>query len=120
MRIGDIMTRDVLTTRPSARVQEARDEMRRGGTHHLVVIEGGEIVGVLSERDRVQSYDDRVRDVMSTPVVTAGPETTIEDAAWLLRGQSIGCLPVVDGGHCVGIVTASDLLDVIALGRAPE
>jgi acetoin utilization protein AcuB len=118
MRIGDLMTRHVVTTRPSVRIEEARAEMRHHGVHHLVVVEGDVLVGVISERDRHRSHDDRVRDVMSAPATTATPETTIEEAATLLRGQSIGCLPVVERGRCIGIVTAADLLDWIALGRS--
>jgi len=117
MRIGDIMTRALLRTRPAARVLEARGEMRRHGVHHLLVFDGDSLVGVLSERDRLRSHEDRVRDIMSAPIVAATPETTIEEAAALLRGQSIGRLPVLERGRCVGIVTASDLLDWIALGR---
>jgi acetoin utilization protein AcuB len=118
MRIGDIMTRNVVATRPSARVQEARGEMRRHGVHHLIVLDGEALVGVLSDRDRPRSHDDRVRDVMAAPVVTATSDTTITEAATILRGHSIGCLPVVEAGRCVGIVTAADLLDWIALGRS--
>ncbi len=53
---------------------------------------------------------------MTAPAISAAPDMTIRKAANLLRGRSIGCLPVMDGGHLVGIVTTSDLLERIGRG----
>ncbi|CAN5899249.1 hypothetical protein BH11MYX2_BH11MYX2_11170 [soil metagenome] len=53
---------------------------------------------------------------MTAHVVVAAPETTIKQAANLLRGRVIGCLPVVDGKTLVGIVTTTDLLELIGRG----
>jgi acetoin utilization protein AcuB len=51
---------------------------------------------------------------MTSRVIVASPETTVGDAARLLRGYTIGCVPIVDGKELVGIVTTSDLLDLLA------
>jgi CBS domain-containing protein len=53
---------------------------------------------------------------MSHRVVTAAPTTTIREAANLLRGHTVGCLPVLDRGRPVGIVTITDLLELIGRG----
>ena len=53
---------------------------------------------------------------MTDNLATAAPDTTIRHAANLLRGRSIGCLPVLDEGEAVGIVTITDLLDLIGRG----
>jgi CBS domain-containing protein len=51
---------------------------------------------------------------MTSRVIVASPDTTVGEAARLLRGYTIGCVPVVDGKDLVGIVTTSDLLDLLA------
>lgn len=52
----------------------------------------------------------RVADVMTTDVVTVGPETRLDEAARLLRSRRISGLPVLDGGRLVGLITEGDLL----------
>jgi CBS domain-containing protein len=96
--------------------------MRRGRIRHLVVMERGRLVGVLSERDLGgrAGADTRkrrkVQDLMTPHVASAVPETTVGEAAELMREQLIGSLPVLDGDRLVGIVTATDVFD--ALGSA--
>jgi acetoin utilization protein AcuB len=94
--------------------------MKTGGVHHLLVEKDREIVGVVSERDlggtKLAARAGVVADVMTENVVTASPEATIRQAANLLRGRSIGCLPVVEEGRAVGIVTTTDLLELIGRG----
>jgi CBS domain-containing protein len=92
--------------------------------HHLVVMDNGGVVGIVSDRDlggsrgEVLLETQRIRDVMSPKPVTAVPTMPLRRAANLLRGHTIGCLPIMDGRRLVGIVTISDLLE--ALGTAGE
>jgi acetoin utilization protein AcuB len=94
--------------------------MRQMRIRHLVVQEGRRIVGVVSDLDLENLGSmgevEKVEDVMSSPAVTASPETTLRQAANLLRGRSIGCLPVVEKDRLIGIVTTTDLLDLIGRG----
>jgi len=60
--------------------------------------------------------DQTVEDHMSRRVVTASPEMALRKAANLMRGRSIGCLPVLAEGQLVGIVTTTDLLELIGRG----
>jgi CBS domain-containing protein len=60
--------------------------------------------------------EKQVSEVMASHLVTATPETTIRQAANLLRGRTIGCLPVLYGDKPVGIVTTTDLLDLVGRG----
>jgi CBS domain-containing protein len=53
---------------------------------------------------------------MSSPVVTVAPRDTVRRVANLMRGRTIGCVPVLDGPHLVGIVTVSDLLELLGRG----
>lgn len=126
MRLGDIMSEEVETIAASALLDEARERMKRQDVRHLVVTDRGSVVGVISQRDLGRggrrNGATKVREAMSTPVVTAGPRTNVREAANLLRGHRIGCLPIVEDGRPVGMVTVSDLLDLIGKGveRAPR
>ena len=119
MRVEDVMTKSVRTCAAGESAVEAREQMRLHNFHHLVVVDGSKVLGILSERDLRSSlkHDASIGDVMTSPVVTARPETTIREAANLLRGRSIGCLPVVKGAKLVGIVTVTDLLEIIGKGN---
>lgn len=121
MRLQEIMKRDVVTLPTEAPEDEALERMRRGRMHHIVILRGGEIAGVVSDRDLESAENPfRIRrtvgDVMTPAVVTATEKTTVREAANLMRGRTIGCLPVVRDGKLVGIVTVSDLLALIGKG----
>jgi acetoin utilization protein AcuB len=119
MRLAQIMSEDVFTTSPEAPLTEALDEMHARHVHHLVVVSACHVVGVLSQRDRAMAHTGAtVRDAMQSDVISATVDTTVQQAANLMRGRSIGCLPVFDGDELVGIVTTTDLLEL--LGRGAE
>jgi CBS domain-containing protein len=122
MRLRDIMSEAVEIISPDTSVQDARELMRRHDVHHLVVAEAGTIVGVLSHHDLRRANDTAaVRGAMSAPVVTASRQTTVREAANLLRGNDVSCLPVLDEKeNVIGIVTVSDLLDLIGKGVTRE
>lgn len=120
MRMFEIMTPDVETISPDDDSVTAWNRMRVAGIHHLVVVDDDAIVGIVSERDlggRVGPKQKQlVRDVMNVHVVTIEAEATIKRAANVLRGRSIGCLPVVRGDELVGIVTTTDMLELLGRG----
>lgn len=123
MRLEEIMTPNVRTIDADASSQEAATLMQVQRIHHLVVLSGRQIAGVLSERDlrNLDSADlrsRRVADLMSRDVVTAPPDTPLRRAANLLRGRWIGCLPIVEDGKLLGIVTLTDLLEFLGHGKA--
>ena len=119
MNVEQIMSKPVFTIAQNVSLDVAHRTMQEHHTHHLVVVEGGEIVGVLSARDlerrRLPIIEDKwfVGDIMSKPAIVAHPETTTAEAVTLMRGMAHGCLPVVDGTELVGIVTTSDLLGLV-------
>ena len=120
MRIGEVMTNRVETVPAGESVKNALRVMRAKRIRHLVVQLGGGAVGVVSIRDLDSFVSDRsirtVADVMTAPAVTGSPHMTVREAANLLRGRTIGCLPVLDRGKLVGILTTTDLLDLIGRG----
>jgi CBS domain-containing protein len=118
MRLMDIMETKVDTVSPRASLEAALTRMKTRGIRHLVVTDDDRIVGVLSTRDigRRPAAMATVADVMTPRPVTAAPATTVRQAANLMRGRSLGCLPVVERGRLKGIVTVSDLLTLIGRG----
>lgn len=122
MRLIDCMSAEVEVIHPDESAERGWELMQLHRIRHLVVQKEREIVGVLSERDlggkngEGVRKDCKVSDLMSEQVVIAKPEMTIRQAANLLRGNGIGCLPVVDNGKVIGIVTISDLLTLIGKG----
>ena len=122
MRVKDVMTRKVETVSVSDCALDAREKMRRLRIRHLVVMDGAKVAGVVSSHDLaamgLSPGGPRVEDVMSYPAVGVDPDTPVKRAANLLRGRTIGCLPVVSEGKVVGIVTTTDLLEL--LGRGAE
>ena len=122
MRLQDVMTANVRTIAPTASADDAWNVMRLHGIHHLVVTKDDRAIGILSDRDAGSRRGASVRatrtvgELMTTPAVTAARTMTIRQAANVMRGRSIGCLVVVDSGRPVGIVTVSDLLEVVGRG----
>jgi len=118
MNVSQIMSVGVQAVRPGTPAATARERMRTKNIHHLLVKEGAELVGVLSARDLARSgrrgnvaQKRLVADFMVPRVVTVKPDTSVHRAANMMRGQSIGCVIVVDQSRAVGIVTLADLLD---------
>lgn len=120
MRVDEVMQREVKTIEPSESAGEAFAKMKLNRFHHLVVMERGRVVGVVSDRDlratRGAERDLPVQAVMARDVVAVTTTTTLRQAANLMRGRSIGCLPVLQGKRLVGIVTTTDLLELIGRG----
>ena len=120
MRMSEVMTPNVQTVKPTLAADDAWALMRRKGIRHLVVADDRRVVGVLSDRDvgsRAGGSARRgqtVADLMTGTVITRAPTDTVRSAANVMRGRSIGCLPIVDRGRLVGIVTVADLLEVLS------
>jgi len=120
IRLRDIMQKKVEGISANDSAEAAWNRMRMRRIRHLVVLDGRRVVGVLSDRDVAGRGSLRqveaVGDVMSEPVVSGHPEMTLRQAANRMRGRSIGCLPVMEGDDLVGIVTTTDLLDLVGRG----
>jgi CBS domain-containing protein len=121
MKIKELMKRSPTTVQVDDDLTTARDLMVWMGIRHLPVLDGGKLIGTLSESD-VAAFQARtgtsprtmsghpVEQAMHTPVETSTPEELVDDAAQRMAARGINCLPVVEGGDLVGLVTASDIL----------
>lgn len=116
MRLKDIMSRGVASVGPDETLERAQALMGLRGIHHLVVIDRHRVVGMLTEATvRVREAEGvaRVADAMTRHVPVGSPEMSVREAANLMRGRGEGALPVFAGKNLVGIVTVSDLLDLL-------
>ena len=120
MLVGKRMTAPVVTIGPRDGLDTARQLLARHNFRHLPVTEGGRLVGIIAASDlRSAAAGDRaggalVSDVMTTNLLTAAPETTIEQAAMLMVDNKISAMPVVNAeDEVIGILTATDILNVL-------
>jgi acetoin utilization protein AcuB len=125
MYVGRWMTRKVITLSPMDTVRDAQRILEENRIHHLPVVEGEDLVGIVSDTDlrkwflRGETVDGKgtvsrrignVREIMTRDVITMSPGDTIEDALLVLHRRRFGALPVVEGKKLVGIVTKADVL----------
>ena len=123
MLVRDIMTSPVVSIAPEITLEDAYRTMQQKGIRHLPVVDGGKLVGVITDRDlRLATSTlapapfppgSKVAGSMCRAVATADTMDPVEEAARKMREKKIGCLPVVDDGRVVGIVTGLDLLDAL-------
>ena len=122
MLVRDIMKGLVETTSPDEPAERAHEEMHLRGVHHLVVTRGDELLGVISDRDLGGPHGDefrsgrQVQDLMVANPICGTLEMSVQQVAAQMLRHSISCLPIVADGKLVGIVTASDLLEIIVRG----
>lgn len=120
MRISDIMTEAAVTDRPDDTLEQAARKMWKQQTGSLLVLEGGELLGIVTERDILKAVangvplDKRISDVMSKDLITANPGTSLREAATIMTEKWIRHLPILDGGRLVGIVSQRDLAGVLS------
>ena len=114
MQILNLMTADPVTIGSHDTLAQAKAIMDEGHFRRLPVVDNGQLVGIITERDIREHTgyfeSTRVTAAMRSALITVGPRATVEDAARLMLRHKIGGLPIVDEGKLVGIVTTSDLL----------
>jgi CBS domain-containing protein len=109
---------DVLKIEADASVYDAVKQMVDANVGSLLVTEGGEVTGIVTERDylrrvTLEGRTDRetpVREIMSSPLIVVTPETTVDECMALMTDRRIRHVPVVDGGEVVGVVSIGDLV----------
>lgn len=134
-RVGKVMCRDVETLGRNDQLSIADDLMRQTRIRHLPVLDAdGDLVGIVSQRDlfrgavvKALGYGSGqqakilemllVKEVMTNEVVTTTPDTELRDAALEMLDRKIGCLPVLENGKLVGILTESDFVALAAVER---
>ena len=117
----DRKDRAVFSLRPEAPVLEAIRAMAEHHVGALLVMKDEVLAGIVSERDYARkvilrgrsSSDTPVRDIMTTPVLTVSPETSVEQCMQLVTDKRVRHLPVVEAGRVVGMVSIGDLVKAV-------
>jgi CBS domain-containing protein len=116
----------VWSVSPDESVFQAISLMAERGIGALMVIADEMLVGIISERDYARkvvlqgksSKDTRVRSIMTSPVITVGPEHTADDCMRIVTSERIRHLPVIQDGKVIGVVSIGDLVrNVISTQR---
>jgi len=131
MVVGMWMTTDLVTVLPNTPLFRAAATMAKKNIRRLLVAEPGEggltLLGIVSSKDIARAFPPDlnpfsvaaaegsetrpVGEIMTREVRTVSSDTAIEDAARILRRLKVGALPVLRGGHLIGIITESDIFD---------
>ena len=115
--VNQVMTHDPRSVAPDDTLQQAARLMREVDTGALIVVENGEVTGIVTDRDIVvraiadgrDPSSTKIADVATSSTVTVTPDQSASDAAQLMRDNDIRRLVVVQGGRPVGIVSLGDL-----------
>jgi acetoin utilization protein AcuB len=115
--LSSIMTRQVITAGPDDKLSVARDIFRKNRVHHLPIVHGTKLLGILTTYDifkMIDSIDDYdkvyIKDVMTTHVATLEPEDKVGSAAELFLENLFHAVPIVKDGELKGIVTSFDVI----------
>jgi signal-transduction protein with cAMP-binding, CBS, and nucleotidyltransferase domain len=125
MRTIDAVRRSAVGIGPERTVHEAAVIMEQAGVGALAVVDGGQIVGIVTDRDLVRramatgmSREARVDAVMSAPVITIPYDADLHDCFALFRTNAVRRVAVMRGAELVGMITVDDLLMDVAADLA--
>jgi CBS domain-containing protein len=130
-RVADLLSakgREVHTVSPGATVYDAVNRMVQHNVGSLLVVEGDEIHGIITERDYLReivlkgrtSRETPVRDVMTTRVVCVEPGHTIESCMAIMTEKRIRHLPVLEDGRLTGLISVGDVIKRLSLDQKAE
>ncbi|GAA4502456.1 CBS domain-containing protein [Pseudaeromonas paramecii] len=132
MLVRDIMRERVASVGMDDKLETVREIFAQAPFHHLLVLEDDKLVGIVSDKDlyrAISPYLDsfaenqrdrdtlsrKVHQIMSREPVTVSPELGVRSAADLMLARGISCLPVLEQGQVVGILTWRDLLRAVLI-----
>lgn len=130
-QIKDLMTENPSTCEPGTPVAEAAKVMAREDVGPIPVVEGGRLVGLVTDRDLVvrvlaEGLDPEtttVGEIASSDIVTVSPDSSLDEALQVLARNQVRRVPVVDGDRLVGILAQADIArhaDEVQTGEVVE
>ena len=117
MKVRELMTKQPTTVEPDATLGEVATLMKQQDCGSIPVVEGGRLVGIVTDRDivvrgiaaGVDPRTQRVSKVMSSDPVTVGPDEDVTEAEKKMADRQIRRLPVVEGGKLIGIIVTAQI-----------
>ena len=130
MRVRDFMKTNVITVPSSTSIYDALKIMKENNIKRLPIVDNGKLVGIVSRRGLKEATPSKattlsiyelnyllskmtVKDVMHKKVITVSPDTSFEQAAFIMHKYQIGGLPVLEKGKLVGYISSNDLFNVM-------
>ena len=130
MRVRDFMKTNVITVPSSTSIYDALKIMKENNIKRLPIVDNGKLVGIVSRRGLKEATPSKattlsiyelnyllskmtVKDVMHKKVITVSPDTSFEQAAYIMHKYQIGGLPVLEKGKLVGYISSNDLFNVM-------
>lgn len=124
------MKKDLITITKDERMTTARKIMKEKNIRHLPVVDGKKLIGLVTNMDirkaeaspatsleirELHYLLDKLTagEIMTRNVITISPDISIEEAATLIHDNKIGCLPVVEDGNLVGMITENDVMEIL-------
>ena len=120
--VNDIMIKNVIALLPSDTIEEAAKLMSENDIGSLPVVSGGELKGMITDRDIVlrcvaagkAASEVRVSDLMSTDIAFVTPNQTVHDAINVMSSEQVRRLPVINNGYVDGMISLADIARVHA------
>jgi CBS domain-containing protein len=126
LELSELISREPVVCEPETPLRDVIKLMRANDVGSVIVLDGGRVVGIFTERDLVRALDDGasledpVRKYMTRDPIVAHPEESVESALSKMLVHGIRHLPVVTGdGKLVGVVSIRDLVEALMEGLAP-
>ncbi|HEY5736072.1 MAG TPA: CBS domain-containing protein [Nitrosopumilus sp.] len=120
--IGDIMTKSVISVDAALTINETAKMMEDGKVGAVIVMESNVPVGIVTDRDfsvkvaaHAYQITEPVKQIMSSPLFSVNSDEPVRIAADLMHERKIRKLPVIDDGKVVGIITATDIVNLLAV-----
>jgi len=122
MTIANVMTKSVISIDASMSVNESAKMMEDAKVGAIIVMEHNSPVGIVTDRDfavKVAAHaypiTSPVKQIMSSPLFSINSNETVRTAADLMHDRKIRKLPVIDDDHVIGIITATDIVNLLAV-----
>jgi len=130
MLVSKKMKRDVITVTKNERMTTAKKILQEKNIRHLPVVDGKKLIGLVTNMDirkaeasPATSLEIRelhylldkltVGEIMTKNVITVSPDISVEEATTLLHDNKIGCLPVIEDGNLVGMLSENDVMEIL-------
>jgi CBS domain-containing protein len=117
MKAEDAMTREVITLDENISAKKAAEIMAQEGVSAIIVTTDGKAIGILTERDLLKrivveaknSVETKLKEIMSSPLVTIEPSVDLEEAARIMFEKKIKNLPVINNNRLIGLINLQDI-----------
>jgi len=122
MTISDVMTKSVVSIDAAMTINEAAKMMEDAKVGAVIVMENNKPVGIVTDRDfavkvaaHAYQISTPVKQIMSSPLVSINSDQTVRAASDLMHDRQVRKLPVIEDGKVVGIITATDIVNLLAV-----